>query len=47
MQKRGAGRPRKAREVVSSDVTAAEGYIIDAEGDRVDDLDQFSDLDSE
>ncbi len=43
MQKRGAGRPRKAREVVSSDVTAAEGYIIDAEGDRVDDLDQFSD----
>ncbi len=25
----------------------AEGYFIDAEGDRVDDLDQFSDLDSE
>jgi len=25
----------------------AEGYFIDAEGDRVDDLDQFSDFDSE
>jgi len=30
MQKRGAGRPRKAREVVSSDVTAAESAAASA-----------------